>query len=365
VVGGIDTGALDTGNWPTAVKAPLGRAGTVPDGALLEAHRLADNVVAPFEADPAFSDAEMARAMPLRSAGALSWALPKPIPDGASDHNFVTGFSAERMSKTLRELTNVVLRFATPEDAAAAVAGLSAKSANVESKYKGPQPTHPIPIPRHPGTTAVTYTESLPVNGSLTNVFAYTPHGPYVLCQYADGTEGVDVFVNLVAATLDLQEPRIDQFIPTPAEQLPELPIDPSGLWARSLSEQTQPLSDDGVYDAHAILHFQRDAGRSKQRFDSAGLQYVSRSLDTVYQTADAAAGALLDQALTADAAAQGPAAGGVRGLTAGKCFKSMDAPTDIFNCVAQADKYVIEVTGDDPEVREKLAAQYLMLTAQ
>ncbi len=94
-------------------------------------------------------------------------------------------------------------------------------------------------------------------------------------------------------------------------------------------------------------------------------MQYVSISLDTVYQTADAAAGALLDQALTADATAQGPAAGGVRGLTAAKCFKSMNGPTDIFNCVAQADKYVIEATGDDPEVREKVAAQYLMLIAK
>ncbi len=212
--------------------------------------------LAPFEADPALSDAEMARGTPLRSAGALSWTLPDPIPDGASNHNFITGFSAERMAMG-KELTNIVLRFTTPEDAAAAAADMAGKSANIQTKYNGMKPTHPIPIPRHAGTTAVTYEGFL---GGLNNVFAYTAHGPYVLCQYADGPQGADGLANLVAATLDLQEPRIDQFIPTPAEQLPELPIDPSGLWARSLSEQTQPPFDDGVYDAHAILHFQYNA---------------------------------------------------------------------------------------------------------
>ncbi len=35
VVGGIDSGALDTGDFPTVVQPPFGHAGTAHDGALL------------------------------------------------------------------------------------------------------------------------------------------------------------------------------------------------------------------------------------------------------------------------------------------------------------------------------------------
>ncbi len=47
--------------------------------------------------------------------------------------------------------------FTTPEDASAAAADMAGKSTNIQTKYNGLKPTHPIPIPRHPGTNAVTY----------------------------------------------------------------------------------------------------------------------------------------------------------------------------------------------------------------
>ncbi len=93
-----------------------------------------------------------------------------------------------------------------------------------------------------------------------------------------------------------------------------------------------------------AILHFQEHQARSKQLFDSVGLQYVSISKDTVYQTPNAAAATRLVQDLTSDAAAHGTAPRGVRGLDPAKCFKPNDGPSQQFYCAAQADKYVIEV---------------------
>ncbi|SPM36380.1 hypothetical protein I551_7288, partial [Mycobacterium rhizamassiliense] len=173
------------------------------------------------------------------------------------------------------------------------------------------------------------------------------------------------VFTNMVATTIDLQVPLIDQFTPTPAEQIPDLPIDPTGLWARTLPAEDTPSVDEGVYDSRAILHFKSNGARSKKMYDSAGLQYVSISKDTVYQTRDAAAASRLIQDLVADAGANGIAAAGVRGLAAAKCFKPNDVASQTFYCIAQADKYVVEATDDDPAVREKVAAQYLMLTAK
>ncbi|WP_157118299.1 hypothetical protein [Mycobacterium sherrisii] len=352
---GVDSGALVTGNFPTVAQPPLGRAGTVHAGVLLEARRLASNVVPPFQVDPSLSDRTTTLANPLQSADAIGLALPEPIPDGAENHNFVTGFATARRAMT-KELINVVLRFATPEDAMAAATDMGAKSASIQTKYSGPQSTHPIPIPRHPGTTAYTYDAA-----SQVNVFAYTAHGPYVLCQHADGAEAADVLVNVVATTLDLQGPLIDQFSPTPVEQLPELQIDPSGLWARTMSEETTTV-DEGVYDSRAILHFQENPPRSKQLFDSVSLQYGSIGIDNVYQMPDAAAAVRAMGGLVADAEAHGTPAAGVRGLPTAKCFKLKDAASQDFYCLAQADRYVIEASDSDPDVREKVAAQYLML---
>ncbi|WAJ42979.1 hypothetical protein OK015_17175 [Mycobacterium sp. Aquia_216] len=356
-MGGIDSGALVTGNFPTVAQPPFGRAGTVHAGVLLEARRLASNVVPPFQVDPSLSDRTTTLANPLQSADAVSLALPEPIPGGAANHNFITGFATARRAMT-KELINVVLRFGAPEDAMAAATDMSAKSASIQTRYSGSQSTHPIPIPRHSGTAAFMY--EVP---SQVNVFAYTAHGPYVLCQHASGTEGADALINMVATTLDLQGPLIDQFSPTPVEQLPELQIDPSGLWASTLSAEETPTVDEGVYDARAILHFQENPPRSKQLFDSVGLQYGSISRDNVYQMPDAAAAARAMDGLVADAEAHGTGAAGVRGLPAARCFKLKDAASQNFYCLAQADRYAIEASDSDPEVREKVAAQYLVLT--
>lgn len=355
LVGGIDSAALVTGNFPTVAQPPFGRAGTAHDGVLLEARRLASNVVPPFQVDPSLSDRTWTLSNPLQSADAVGLALPKPIPDGVANHNFVTGFATARRALT-KELINVVLRFATPEDAMAAAADMSAKSTSIQTRHSGPQSTHPIPIPRYPGSAAFAFEAT-----SQVNVFAYTARGSYVLCQHADGTEGVDSLVNMVATTLDLQGPLIDQFSPTPVEQLPELQIDPSGLWARTLSEETTTV-DEGVYDSRAILHFQENPPHSKQLFDSVGLQYGSIGMDNVYQMPDAPAAARALEGFVADAVAHGTAAAGVRGLPAAKCFKLKDAASQSFYCVAQADRYVIEVSDSDPDVHEKVSAQYLML---
>lgn len=359
MVGGIDLGALDTGKFPTSPLPPFGRAGNVHAGALLEARRMASNVVPPFQVDPSLSESEMTRPTPLQSAEALSLVLPKPIPEGAANHNFVTGFSTTRGGMT-KILTNVVLRFATPEDAAAAAADMTAKSTNIETNYSAPKPTHPIPIPRYPATSAAAFE----VVGTV-NVFAYTAHGPYVLCQSAQSSEGADAAADLVAATLDLQVPLIDQFSATPVEQLPELPIDPTGLWARTLPPGDLAFVTQGVYDARGILHFQDNPARSQQLFNSVGLQNVAVGRANVYETPNAATAARVADDFVAEVDAHNNAAPGVRGLPGAKCFTPPKGSLRQFYCVAPVDKYVIEVSDEESEARQEMAAQYMMLTAK
>ncbi len=71
--------------------------------------------------------------------------------------------------------------------------------------------------------------------GERTSVVAITAHGPYVLCQSADSAESPDTAAQLIATTLELQQPLIDKYTPTPVDQLAQLPIDPDGLLAHTV----------------------------------------------------------------------------------------------------------------------------------
>jgi len=55
--GTVDVTLLDPGNYPTKPLAPMGAAGTPATGALLDAQRMADFVVGPWEVDPALAAA--------------------------------------------------------------------------------------------------------------------------------------------------------------------------------------------------------------------------------------------------------------------------------------------------------------------
>ncbi|EFG79763.1 hypothetical protein HMPREF0591_0345, partial [Mycobacterium parascrofulaceum ATCC BAA-614] len=253
---------------------------------------------------------------------------------------------------------------ASPADASAAVADMTAKDAALTLPFDDkPVPTQPFSIPRHPGIAALTYhwTALYPDPGAPRfSVTALSAHGQYVLAQTAISADNADVAGQLIATTLDLQQPAIDTFKPTARDQLAQLPLDPDGLMARTLAPRPENESiSDGIYDAHGALHLATgDPVHLAALFKSANVQQVSYVVETrVYQTPDAGAAARI----VADMS--GPhQVGGVSGMPKAKCFNEALG----YWCVARAERYAYEMQNEQEHaLHQMMAAQYRMLTGK
>ncbi|OHV04010.1 hypothetical protein BKN37_12115 [Mycobacterium talmoniae] len=371
--GGVDVALLDPGNFPTKPQPPFGNAGDPAKGAGLEARRMAGNVLGPWEVDPSL----VTGMGEVEDAATLNVGDEAGAGDVVAAHNFVTGFSSYRADNSgsgtgiptrRKSLRNVVLRFASPEDAAAAATELADKGASVKSSFSD-EPTvyQPVPIPRYPDAKGSSHNWDVLGHWAVKSFIA---HGPYVLYQYATAQDGADAAAELIATTLDKQGPLIDQFQPTPVDQLANLPIDPGGVLARTVPRPADnPLmyGAGGVYDAHGQLHFDGDPVRSRTIFDAAQLQLVAKAFTNVYQTPDAASAKKIVDGFAGEMtdAQFGPAAA-IKGLPDAKCLAHKDQTASSFYCVAVADRYAIEVSGSqEPVVHQLVSAQYLMLTSK
>lgn len=360
---------LQPGNYPTTPRPALGPAGA--SGHLVEARRMADYTVVPFQVDPALVKSSGLGVGVIKDAAAVVKAFPAPIPAGA-DHNFVAGFTtlADNQGKQQRSIQNAVLRFSTPEDAAAAAADMRARSVAVSNIFdETPRPTQPTGVPRYPDTQAVTW------GGGEENakVLAFTPRGPFVLGQLTISVGGTEAAAEMVAATLDQQIPLLDRFAPTPVADLPDLPLDATGLVARTLP----PPADDrkvyqGSYGAHGILAFSNAPAVDARVFEQAGVTEAVIGRTTTYAARDAdGAASIVDQFAKTMTGNGFEPAEGVHGLPAARCLqqlppeKSRGTPPR-FYCTGTADEIVFEASaGQLADAHQMAAAQYLMLTAE
>lgn len=360
---------LQPGNYPTTPQRPLGAAG--PAGHLVESRRMADFTLLPFQVDPALTKSSGLGVGVIKDVGAVVKAFPPPVFEGA-DHNFVAGFTtlADNQGKQERSLQNAVLRFATPEDAAAAAADMHARSAAVSNIFNDePRPTQPTGIPRYPDTRAVAWGGGTEAG----RVLAFTHRGPLVLGQLTISIGGIEAAAEMVAATLDQQLPLLDRFVPTPVAELAALPLDDSGLVARTLP----PPPDDrkvfqGSYGPHGILAFSNAPAVDQRLFDETGVTEAVMGHTTSYAARDAAGAARIVEQFATTMAEKGfQPAEGVPGLPSARCLQKLPPPesrggTPVFYCAAAADAIAYEASaGQLADTHQMIAAQYLMLTAE
>src|ERR1700722_8583995 len=96
--GAVDISLLATGNFPTKPGPPLGNAGSAANGALIEARRMANNVVGPWEVDPELVTPSPLRAMVIKDAAGLALIEPLAVATAAAAHNIINGFASDRQS---------------------------------------------------------------------------------------------------------------------------------------------------------------------------------------------------------------------------------------------------------------------------
>lgn len=385
--GGAVVALMDTGDYATAASRPFGTAGDDPySGALLEAHRIADYTVGPWEIDAEIntlpSPVNLSLVGPIASTDDMkrNGIFDPPVADIAGGNGFISGFSTvrttPRSAKQQRNLQNVVLRF--PDPAAAAAAATQMAAAFIP--WAGSTPPQPVALPGLPETIAVTFT--MPDQAQRT--VSFTPHGAYVfynVVQVADYLLGADA-ANLSRGTIDLQKKRIDQFTATDLPALKNLPLDPTGqLLAKTLAapDNRAPFLL-GIWKSRGWLHFAVDPIKTNSVFNTAGVDQVAQRLTTVYQAANPDGATRVADGITEQIGSFTDVHGieGVRGLPAAKCYQRTvgllpaTAPVTwqrvqwAFSCVATVDRFAytaFSTTAED--ARQQMGAQYRILAGQ
>jgi hypothetical protein len=353
----VDVSKLDVGPYPTQPSPPLGVAADDARGLFVESQRMADNVIGPWEVDPAVTGWFGFGATVLPNVAALSQIGPEAFTAAASQHGFINGFASARTAEGQKILLNAVMRFADPGAATAAVTEFG----DIASKTgDGVQPAQ---IPGHPDTKAASYTQTERSTGKKWSaVRAFTAHGQYVFMQLAQAVDGMDPAIGLVTKTIDLQGPAIDKFRATDPSEFADISLDPTGLLARTLPvpvKEATPIQN-ATYEQRGALQYQSDPARSAKLFADTGMDLAAMAKTNVYQTKDAASAPKIVEGFYAELQPTSQQAKPVNNLPDSRCLQLKDKS---FYCLGAADKYAIETTADNLlDAQQQVAAQYAML---
>jgi hypothetical protein len=353
----VDISKLDVGPYPTQPSQPLGVTGDPLRGVLVEAQRMANNVVGPWEVDSALTGWFGFGATVLQSAEALANIGPEPFAAAAGQHGFINGFASARTAEGQKILLNAVLRFADPGSAAAAATDFGDIAANTGEGVQRAQ------IPGHPDAQAASYTQTEGSTGKRWSaVRAFTAHGPYVFMQLAQAVDGMDPALGLVARTIDLQGPAIDQFRATDPSEFADISLDPTGLLARTLPvpDKEATTIQNTTYEQRGALQFQSDPSRSTTLFSETDTDLVAMAKTNVYQTKDSESAARIVDGFYAELQPTSQPAKPVNNLPDSRCLQLEDKS---FYCLGAADRYAIETTSESLlDAQQQVAAQYAML---
>jgi hypothetical protein len=357
--GSIDVDKLDVGPYPTMPSAPLGVAGDPRRGVVIEAQRMANNVVGPWEVDSALRGSFGFGALVIDSAMTMTSIGPGELAAVADGHNFINGFASARVAENKKMLLNAVLRF--PDEAAATAAATDMGTTSLQQQgVDGPAAR--LPVPNHPEAQANQYTTVDRSSAKWNAVRSFTAHGPYVLMQLGQSTEGLDPALTLVSKAIELQGEAIDGFRATDPSEFADISIDPTGLLERTLPlpQEEATAIKNATYETRGALHFQSDPVRSAKLFTETKMDLVAMARTNVYQTDDAEGAAGIVDGFYAEVEPTAKPANPVKNMPDSRCLQFEDGG---FYCLAAADRYAIETSGPNLlDTQQQVAAQYVML---
>jgi hypothetical protein len=357
----VDVKSLDVGGYPTQPRSPLGAAGTAAAGAVIEAQRLANYVVGPWEVAGELTSAFAMGAAAMTKADALAVLGPTQLAAVSGRHNFINGFVTARQADGQTSLINAVLRFADPSSAAAALSELAPTTV----RESGPAPEQRTVIPGQPDAVATRSSVTDPTTLRQWSVVrSFAAHGRYLLTEVAASVHGLIPAARLVAATIDLQGRVIDQFAATEPAAWADLPVDPTGLLARTLplSSQQATTTQNARFGKRGALHFLEGPTQFDAVFDATVMDLATRARTNVYRSSDADAAARIAENLAAQAEKSGGLpVDGVPGMPATRCVRRSVG----YYCAASADRFAFEAHSFDlRDVHQQIAAQYTLLVS-
>ncbi|RBO88868.1 DUF7373 family lipoprotein [Nocardia puris] len=246
-----DVSTLDVGNYPTEPRE-IGNAKNDREARTRESQRLGDYVALPFEADPSYvEDAWHIRPHVVLNQKALGTLVINDTFDEVAEDlvaGWVNSWSTGGPVDAPRRTMNLaVLMFPDAETAAEVGPTLE----HDDFTYNPDNVS--VQITKHPGTTAHW-------RPTVSSIGSWTVHDRYVIfIKVVDDTAPPDLpaLTSQVERMLDVQVPLLDEFEPTPAEELSRVPLDPEGMVARTIPSNVEsPLraDPDGYYTGRAAL---------------------------------------------------------------------------------------------------------------
>ncbi|MFC9892372.1 hypothetical protein ACFVMC_01645 [Nocardia sp. NPDC127579] len=207
----------------------------------------------------------------------------------------------------------------------------------------------------------------------IANVGAFYAHKSFVISLFvarprADSTD----LINWVEKSLAVQIPALDSFQATPADRIDGLKVDPQGLLARVAVQERKEHTPDpqrfAIYGPNNFIHDSRDESRAAKLLTDTGVDQTAHvSASSVFRARDEAAAQQLLPGLIVEAGEKFDPIGAPEDVPGAKCLKlndKGDTERDYkYRCYVPYKRYVGLVTSDkEPDVRQKVAAQYALL---
>ena len=361
----VDPAKLDVGAFSTTPRSVPNRP-SAQEATLLEGIRMADAV-----ADASQFDSLLLygwRADPIPDAASLAPLLGETGKGVLDQHGWLAGYRvgfADRPQladgappQDYIGLSITLLRF--PDDEAARGAAATLEVTNWKDLAK----TVAVPLPKHPEVIA-RYT---PGNGA---VIADTAIGPFVVHLMIDAPPAeVETHIGDLDPVVDAEHNLLQEFQPTPADEIPTLPRDPDGLLSRMVSTdptEQAPVSEKfAVYGPTGALHFQPATFRKDRLFDKWGVQRsaVSGSQD-LYRLRDHSAALEMLAEFSAEAAGREHEIDADRNVPNQHCFQANNPPPTLppYVCRIVFENVYTSLRADTAiSAKQKAAAQYALL---
>lgn len=369
----VDLAALDPGAYPTEPRAPFGVA---DDSQLVqvEAQRMAQFIVVPFEVDPDLTVPDKPNA-PVTSRRNLEQHITADAATIPANDQLLGGFSTIFTTPSTerdnpRGLHNMVLRYETTADARAAAQQLAQVSARQQNSSV-------TSLAGLDGTYAIKTTRS-----EKSYLTTYTPHGVYVIYEFASSlAANSDQLEPMVRKAISLQSALIDQFprTPTAAEnaargnrgfQPPKVDENSILIYALPYTDTEMENGITGrpqqsmraVYGPRGLSHYSSDPASTFNDLRAAGSTANALERSIVYR-ADTEEQATT---LAATSSADDQEIDAPPGLPTANCSaeSSADGRYTIYHCKVQVGRYVGHVQSPNKtDAYQQAAAQYLILT--
>ncbi|WP_067861454.1 DUF7373 family lipoprotein [Nocardia shimofusensis] len=366
-----DLSTLDVGNFRTAPEQ-LGNAENERQARVRESQRLGDYVALPFEADPSYTEDVwfLSPHVVLDQDALGTLVINDTFDDVAQDlvAGWVNAWSTGGGPDDPRRTMNIaVLMF--PDAATADEVGPALE----HDDFTYNPGNEPVTVGKYPASKAHW-------RPTVSSIGSWTVRDRYVVFVKIDdeiSPPDLPALTAQVEKILDVQIPLLDEFEPTPADQLRRIPLDPEGLLGRTLpTDPATPIraDPDGLYTGRAILSLlQADPG-DLDMLREHDVDLVAFGDAVVFRSRDAENAVALWQ-LWRPSAAPKPEQRIVEppsGLGDNvECY----ADLHIFEgtervrghlCVLQVDRYTVQAFAPQLQVlHQKVSAQYALLTAQ